>query len=256
MSESAHKSNYWVFALVAVLLIAVSSLGTAVFFLSKGSAPQINYQPTSLAVAGQYEGAASIAEQASVTPSAEEQIDPKDLVIPPESNPEEAKGILVAELSKMPGVYVGNGSNEIMVLFDPMCKECHSLYFKLTNGYAKKFDLKVKFIPTLIFDGNQLSRTLSLYLNDLVLNNDIKGATEYLKTIMDLTPGAMKDGWIPSKQSQYFYNRATIATYQIIMGHPKAGTPIFIFKNKTTGKVGMLTGQPFDEDFAEMTGLK
>lgn len=173
------------------------------------------------------------------------------LVVPKDTPKEKAKEVLLQELKKLPSILVGEGKNEIYVLFDPLCTHCHAMYTTfLTNGASKKYNLVAHFIPARVFFDKQASLVASLYMNDLLLAGKPDQAKQYLESLIARNPLLLDDTWKPSQKSTENLDRSTMALLQV-----GGGTPLVIFRNKLTHELETVSGEPDDNDYKDMGSL-
>lgn len=173
------------------------------------------------------------------------------VVIPKDTPIEKAKEVLLSELKKLPSIKIGEGENDIYVLFDPLCTHCHAMYTTfISKGASKKYNLVAHFIPARVFFDKQASLVASLYMNDLLLNGKPDQAKKYLESLIARKPLLLEETWKPSEKATQVLDRSTMALLQV-----GGGTPLVIFRNKNTHELETVSGEPDDTDYNDMGAI-
>lgn len=169
--------------------------------------------------------------------------------VPAETPKDHVLDVFYKNIKLMPSIPVGTGKKEIYVLFDPLCSHCHKSYdLLINNGLAKKYDVTAHFIPARVFYSQAASMATGLYMNDLVIQNDMEGAKRYLESIMNKKPLPLPDGWKPSETAIKYLDLATMALLQF-----EAGTPLTLWTSSKDDRLHLIPGE-IDEEF--LMGLK
>lgn len=192
----------------------------------------------------------------AASPAAEPVVDPFSVfmptteeitIFPPESTPEQVIEIIYQTVAEMPAIPMGDGENDLYVLFDPLCPKCHDMYATLANGLAKKHNLKVYWIPSVVFYDKPLASLLAHKLLSSA-SRDQAGAVKALNALMvdkDPAPTQLLATEMTRGDSILVGKSATIVR---AIGQ---GTPAVIYKTKT-GKIEAFGGIPDESDYAEV----
>lgn len=162
-----------------------------------------------------------------------------DYLVPLGTPPLEARNILSEKLKLLPGLEVGEGENEILVIFDPLCPECHNLFSMLSDPSVANLNLKAKFIPANFFAYEKASRIASIYLLSMI--NDGKHDVA-LKYMSDLIAGVQPMMEPIDKIDPYVvenYDKGTMALLQT-----GSRVPFVVYREKNTKKLEFISGRP------------
>ena len=174
-------------------------------------------------------------------------------VIPKEkiSDVKASKKILLAALMDMPGFFVGDGQNEAIVLFDPLCPMCHTMYSDLTDGkFAEKYDLKIKMVPVNLFSKMPQSSYASLYMLGHLLNGKPENAKAFFS---DLARNMSPNQFTVDNQESVL-PKAVVALNHATMALLQSGqtTPTVVFRDKKNKDIIIINGSPDEQDYADI----
>lgn len=171
--------------------------------------------------------------------------DDVDYIIDP-SNPvpvSEARKIMAGTIKGLPGITVGNGQKQILVVFDPLCPKCHNFFKMIRDNKEINSQIKAKFVPANFFAGNESSRVASLYMLTKIKEGKPELAYQYFSDLVDkIEPKVVPIAGIDDDVIKN-YNTATMAVLQA-----NTKIPFVIFKSGESDEFELFSGEPEKEE--------
>lgn len=174
-----------------------------------------------------------------------------DYLVPLDTPPDKAREMLTEKLSTLPGITLGNGDKELIIVFDPLCPVCHDLIKELQSDDPVAKSVKATLLPANYFAHNKNSILASLYM----LTKNKTGQTELAKNFLkDLVSGVQPVmepiDTIPDDVIDNI-NKATMAILQT-----GSRVPLVIFRDSKTGELELFSGRPSLSEISQAGKLK
>lgn len=162
-----------------------------------------------------------------------------DYLVPMDTPTEQAREMLAQKLNELPGLIVGGGEKEIIVVFDPLCPVCHDLYRELSSDDPIAKTVKAKFLPANYFANNKSSQLASLYMLSKHHTGEEEKALKFLNDLVNGNQPNMEPVKTIPDEVISNVNKATMAVLQT-----GSRVPLVIFRDAETGDLELFSGKP------------